>query len=175
MRSTTLGNPRPAQTTWRLPPSSPPPAPAQWPTLGVPTTSRLSHLRAFPTLYPAWPFLPAVHLAAWMPCLRRSPQGPSHQGQLGLCPSQGARRAYSLSAPTSRPGAAPWRPELYRPQSKTPVREGAHKQPDTATGWLQSHSGIKTPRQGVGDPLTPSPWPLSGGGWGWPRSRLHGP
>ena len=38
--STTLGNPRPAQTTQRLPPSSPPPAPAQWPTLRVTTTSR---------------------------------------------------------------------------------------------------------------------------------------
>lgn len=170
MRSTTLGNPRPAQMTRVCHP------PLLLPQLQHRGLLSGSPHHGSPTSGP----FPHSTLPAWMPRLRRSPQGPSRQA----LPSPSSR----VSAPS--PGALTGRtPSLCPPldqallpggqsctghKARHPARERAHNQPDTATGWLHSHSAITLQGGGRG-PLTPSPWPLSGGGWGWPRSRLHGP
>lgn len=98
LRSTTLGNPRPAQTTWSLPPSSPPPLQHSGLLSGSPPHQGISHLRAFTHTLPCLAISSGNSPRGLMPHLRRSPQGPSHQGQLDLCSlPRGTHRANTPS------------------------------------------------------------------------------
>lgn len=148
MRSTTLGNPRPAQMTRVCHP------PLLLPQLQHRGLLSGSPHHGSPTSGP----FPHSTLPAWMPRLRRSPQGPSRQA----LPSPSSR----VSAPPRAliRGALPLCVRLDQacPQARAAQatkrdtqREKGHTTNQTATGCStatqQSHS-----KAGVGDP-DPSP------------------